>query len=876
MLLFERFVLRGGTPHAEESLPLPEPDISRPLATQRSRIESFFLNLAGTAGFHYSDIRALPKIKEWQTAWKYFEKSDLLDLRLLLSIFFPTLSAESLPDLARAFRLSNDLDDAASLGALTEIVESKARGLARGQLRLLKKQAAGLTSPLSSWINALKPSATATEFDTDSTCFTNLDRYNALTDGRTLTPEAATDLLADPELGAKSIDGFELRKGQSRYATAVRRALMSDSVLLAEAATGTGKSIGYLLPTVAVAQATESRAVLVTRTKSLQGQLFTSDLRMIRKLLPPGFKVALLKGIANYLCLLRYKSLPGEGQFDADEATAATRMALIIWEKETTSGDLSEVTLLSSSAADSLATELAVDERGCLGQNCPYYRECYAFRARRRAQQSDLVITNYALLLADLGSNSHILGRFAYAVLDEAHRFEGEAIRAFSVQISPAWLTRLLSYHAADKTIQLLRLLTRGDEDDLLAELADLTDKLEPFVALFAEKLGSALQSRPGSQRERIRFQPGDEVSLLIRDLWQAYEQEFKALRKLIERLLPEFGSPEESELRAEAAETRRRASQLAEAIGALRALAEEDGSKLVMWGSSTSAGNAVLTGAPLHVGKLLADRFYPNYRSLILTSATLDSEDEFAWIGDRLGLSDNEDLTVARLKQTSPFPLSEQLKVSVAAFLPAPNSADYPRRLAELLVRLRQAIRMSTLVLCTSHQMIGDLEKALKQAGVMPGQLLVQKARTPAARLLDRFRSSPGAMLIGTESFWEGVDLPDDTLRLLVLTRLPFPVPDDPLEQVKGEQAEAKGLNPFVTVSLPTAVLKYRQALGRVIRSASDWGAVVVTDSRMSRKRYGAIFHDATGVEVDTYENPSLLCRDISEWLYQLVGDGR
>ncbi|MFH2055767.1 MAG: helicase C-terminal domain-containing protein, partial [bacterium] len=403
-----------------------------------------------------------------------------------------------------------------------------------------------------------------------------------------------------------------------------------------------------------------------------------------------------------------------------------------------------------------------------------------------------------------------------------------------------------------------------------LAELQNLSSKLAISTNELAQDLAALLQepkSTPGSRR---RFQPGDQVHQLIAKTWFQEAADCRELHELLVDLLSELTAVGDSSQKTEIAEARRRLTQLSDSLEIFKALALEDGSRLVMWSGLTSAGNVYLTGAPLQIGELLAERFYPGFRSIVFTSATLDSEDDFAWISQRLGLSNNPKISLMRLKQRSPFALSEQLKVMVAAFLPPPNASNYAPRLAELLVRLRQAVRMSTLVLCTSYQMIRDLEAALQQHGSFPGELLLQRPDISAPRLLARFRASRGSMLIGTESFWEGVDLPDDTLRLLVLTRLPFPVPDDPLEQVKSEQAEAIGQSPFMTVSLPAAVLKFRQALGRVIRSASDWGAVLVSDSRMSRKRYGAIFHDAAGVPVETCEHPSTLLRDLTAWLYQ------
>jgi Rad3-related DNA helicase len=301
--------------------------------------------------------------------------------------------------------------------------------------------------------------------------------------------------------------------------------------------------------------------------------------------------------------------------------------------------------------------------------------------------------------------------------------------------------------------------------------------------------------------------------------------------------------------------------------------MAQPDNANAVMWGRATAYDEVWLTTAPVNVGAVLAERFYPRYRSVILTSATLDSEDDFLWIRSRLGLTADTGVGARHLKLPSPFPLSEQLNVTVAAYLPPPGSEWYVGRLAQLIACLRKSIRMSTLVLCTSYAMIDGLKKALGRERNLPGEMLFQMPDSSAPALLSRFRQEKNALLIGTESFWEGIDLPGDSLRLLILTRLPFPVPDDPLELARAELAEARGLSPFMTVSLPAAVLKFRQAIGRVIRNRSDWGAVVITDSRMCRKNYGRLFYSAAGVPVHTSEHESTLCRDVTNWLYRFTG---
>jgi ATP-dependent DNA helicase DinG len=280
-----------------------------------------------------------------------------------------------------------------------------------------------------------------------------------------------------------------------------------------------------------------------------------------------------------------------------------------------------------------------------------------------------------------------------------------------------------------------------------------------------------------------------------------------------------------------------------------------------------------VATAAPLSVGDLLVNKLYSRYHSVTLTSATLDSEDDFHWISSRLGLTTANKIAPVKLKIRSPFPLSEQLKIAVTRYLPPPSVEQYTPRLGQLILKLHSSLRLPTLVLCTSYRMIDALSKTIRTDRRVAADLLVQTPDSVPQTLLNRFRQMPSPLLVGTEAFWEGIDLPGKLLRLLIMTRLPFPVPDDPLELARQEEAEARGENPFLTVSLPAAVLKFRQGIGRMIRNSSDWGAVIVTDSRMGTKNYGRIFYDAAPSPVETYEHESLIVKDVSQWLMEMGG---
>ena len=382
------------------------------------------------------------------------------------------------------------------------------------------------------------------------------------------------------------------------------------------------------------------------------------------------------------------------------------------------------------------------------------------------------------------------------------------------------------------------------------------------------------IQNGGKSVGERLRFKTGHPLHDLSKTLWSDHELPFCDLRETLISLqqtaAPTDREQSDSEL---IMEVKKQVASVIHHINTLEAIAGSCNEKSVMWGQYHESGEVVLTVAPVAVGELLVDKLYSRYRSVTLTSATLDSEDDFRWISSRLGLT-REGMAPTKLKIRSPFPLSEQLKIGLARYLPPPSSEQYTARLGQLIVKLRSSVRLPTLVLCTSYRMIEALSRTLKTDRRLSSDLLIQTPESVPQILLNRFRQMPSPLLIGTEAFWEGIDLPGRLLRLLVMTRLPFPVPDDPLELARQEEAEARGENPFMSVSLPVAVLKFRQGIGRMIRNSADWGAVVVTDSRMGTKNYGRIFFDAAPAPVETFEHESLIVRDISRLANRYGGE--
>jgi ATP-dependent DNA helicase DinG len=872
VLTIEKLETVGGELKPLDTLVIPEDPEA---IITRSKTDRFFLDLQERTGFQFVNQELISTNKEWIRIGDFLSGSPLLDLRKLLAIFFPTLSAQELSECKKAFRLDPKLAPPQVIASIAGVVRSKAANLPGGTIRMLKQIGRALPKQYMPLLEAIPTKGEREAFTCDAEYFVDLDRFENLTSGSELSSEQVREVFAGSSPLQALIPGYEVRRGQAKYAEAILNGMENEQIVLVEAATGTGKSMGYLLPAVARCYEEESRAVVVTRTKSLQEQLFRSDLRKIRAIVPAGMKVAVLKGLANYLCLFKYKQFLSDLTLASGALTPEYMAALVVWVADTKSGDLTETGVFDQPDSETLLEKITLDEATCLGKECAYFSECYAYRARKNALKSSIVITNYALLFSDLLADGTILGKFSHAVFDEAHRLEMEAVNAFTDGLPLLAFSRTLERIGSDRFSHTLA--DNFGNSEAIAQIAVTIGALAPQLVepprILAGQVLRMIQNGGKGIGERLRFKTGHPLHDLPKTLWSDHELPFCDLRETLKSLQQTAAPTDREQSDSEMImEVKKQAASVIHQINTLEAIAGSRNERSVLWGQYHESGEVVLTVAPIAVGELLVDKLYSRYRSVTLTSATLDSEDDFRWISSRLGLT-REGMAPTKLKIRSPFPLSEQLRIGLARYLPPPSSEQYTARLGQLILKLRSSVKLPTLVLCTSYRMIEALSRILKTDRRLSSDLLIQTPESVPQILLNRFRQMPGPLLIGTEAFWEGIDLPGRLLRLLVMTRLPFPVPDDPLELARQEEAEARGENPFMSVSLPVAVLKFRQGIGRMIRNSSDWGAVVVTDSRMGTKNYGRIFFDAAPAPVETFEHESLIVRDISRWLTDMGG---
>jgi DNA polymerase-3 subunit epsilon/ATP-dependent DNA helicase DinG len=700
--------------------------------------------------------------------------------------------------------------------------------------------------------------------------------------------EAPRPLTADPTVGpldatvlasalaaggavASRLPDYEERPEQLAMVRAVSAALSQCDHLVVEAGTGTGKSLAYLLPAVQFAVATGRRVVVSTNTINLQDQLVQKDLPTLAAALPFPFRVALVKGRSNYLCLRRWQLFLAQERYSQAEARLGIKIA--IWLEHTRTGDRAELRLTGDEAA-AWSLICALPEL-CTPARCTFHRAgvCFLARARAAAESSHVVVVNHALLLSDVATRSKVLPDYRQLVVDEAHHLEDEATEQLGVRLTERELRQALDRlqqtsggHAFGILSDVAAYVQRsGARPARVIAVVERAAHAEAAVAraraalqdLFTELHAFAAQQQGRENREYLNLRLTPAVRS-HRD-WQIVERGWESLRGQwveIERWAAELladlegitppaatetngnAGPEDvmaaaaAELAAELEAFIRLAEGVEAALERIVAAPERDE---VYWINVQSGGELSLHLAPLHVGTRLWEDLFSRKDTVVVTSATLTTQESFAYIRERLGLRDGREVQLG-----SPFDYRSAALLYVPYDVPEPGQPYYQHHLVEVLIALVTALGGRTLVLFTSHGQLRQTHEALR--GPLDAQrivLLGQNIDGSRARLLETFRSGPRVVLLGTSSFWEGVDVVGDALSCLVIARLPFTVPTDPVFAARSELFD----EPFREFAVPQAILRFRQGFGRLIRSRGDRGVVAVLDRRLQSKRYGRAF---------------------------------
>ena len=608
---------------------------------------------------------------------------------------------------------------------------------------------------------------------------------------------------------AKAIAGFRARPQQIEMAQKIAEAIKGNRVLVAEAGTGTGKTFAYLVPALLAG----GKVIISTGTKTLQDQLFNRDLPTVRAALKVPVSIALLKGRANYVCHYHLERNARDGRFQSPQDAADLR-AIARFAKLTHSGDKAECTDVRE---DSMAWFAATSTRdNCLGQDCPNKEECFVMQARRNAMDADVVVVNHHLFFADVMLRDEGMGELLPAcnavIFDEAHQLPETASLFFGDSVS---------------TAQVLE-LARDTRSETVSGARDCVAMIDQTRNL--EKAARDLRLVFGNESARLSAA-------------QASEREsFDAQVEVLEKALADFQAVLDTQAqRSEGlANCLRRSEEMAARLASWRS---PEGKELIRW-VEVFAQSLALNATPLHVADVFKRQLEAQPRAWVFTSATLAvGKADFGHYCRELGLAwmDPPPLTAV---WGSPFDYAEQAVLYAPAGMPDPNAPDYSERVAGVALPLIRAARGRTFVLCTSlramrriHELI--VEGLQHSKDELPVLLQGEGSRT---ELLERFRRLGNAVLVASQSFWEGVDVPGDALSLVVIDKLPFASPDDPVLAARVEYMQRQGLSPFIHHQLPRTVIYMKQGAGRLIRSERDRGVLCICDPRMIDKSYGKV----------------------------------
>lgn len=660
---------------------------------------------------------------------------------------------------------------------------------------------------------------------------------------------------------------FEYRDEQLHMATHIQKGLNDEKKIVVEAGTGTGKTLAYLIPSIEWAIANEKKVVISTNTINLQEQLLNKDIPIVKKLMNKDFKYLLVKGRGNFLCNRKHAaqlSARPEDLADYSEDQKKQFKALLDWGKTTESGDKSELYF----EVDYTIWELFQSETDiCGGQRCPYRAECYFGKARDQRKKADILIANHHIFFSDLaikkeiGFNSDfsILPEYGLVVFDEAHNVEKVARDYFSYEASKYGFTKTMNqiYNPFTKKKQkgqlgiLLDYLKKRNYDDkekvekLLGNDVKIDHKslFDTGRTYFDKLIEVFSKGQVGSVTFRIKKEEdmASAFYTMIAEVKDNFTVELNAYLKLLKRITAMIKEVEDNEgVINDFIKYTERLENFQSNFKFINNVEEDD---FIYWIEvNNKKSNSKLVATPLKIDGELNENLYENLKQLIFTSATIAIGNSFDYFKKSIGLTEETYNKII----ASPFNYDKQMKVYIPRGLPEPNSREYLDGIEPLIKRMIQRTKGRTFILFTSYKALNYMYYSMRDELESDGIDLFVQGMYPRTKLVDMYKSSDAPVLFGTDSFWEGVDVKGDKLISVIIVKLPFKVPSDPITEAIIETYQQQGKNAFIEYQIPESVIKFKQGIGRLIRSKDDKGIITILDSRIVTKRYGKYFRES------------------------------
>ncbi|MBU9723914.1 MULTISPECIES: ATP-dependent DNA helicase DinG [Bacillaceae] len=656
------------------------------------------------------------------------------------------------------------------------------------------------------------------------------------------------EFLTDKTWFSEKMAGYELRQGQLEMMEFVNESFQDSEFGLIEAGTGTGKTLAYLIPSAFRSIETGKPVVISTYTTQLQEQLAKKEVPTLKMLLPFPISTAVLKGRSHYICLKKFEDLLLYDSIESYERTIA-KAQILIWLTETETGDVEELNLAGKSRK--FWSEVASDALTCTSPKCPWFFKCFYQRARKKAKGANILITNHSLILSEIMANHQAIPNYKDIVIDEAHHLEDTATEQFGHYLDYLSLTHLLNELGLKDSDGLLDHLTKfftDSDESLVKEVEDNSKELKQEWSDLFLLLHQYIVKANGSQNETGRITATiDSNSSNWHNVKEAidrcsyYMELWITSVRNLNTVVDSFKDNARSDNLSKYLD---RANDVIEVFHSLLVRPDDE---MIYWLEAETKGpkhSVFVQGKPIHVSDILADKFFNKKHSVVLTSATLSVNNKFDYIMQRFGL---EDFPVKTKIVDSPFQWKSQAQLMIPTDMPLINDVGeqaYIESVVLQLYRIAEVTKGKMLVLFTSYDMLKRSYYLLKEIISEEYVLIAQGVQTGSrTKLTKNFQQFEKSILLGTSSFWEGVDIPGKDLSAIVIVRLPFTPPNDPIYKAKAEALNQEGKNPFMKLALPQAIIRFKQGFGRLIRTSHDKGVVIVLDRRIVTTRYGKAF---------------------------------